>query len=159
MYGFYVAFAVGMGLSSVASEALGVPPKLQTLVQACKNYQALAPGVKLAPKQFMKTLVEDKVSVVGVILVVMVVVYLFCRWKKRHSVWNIMGDIYCIFGTFCVIAMAVELTQVRNEMKNLSASNPNYQDGDWGFGQVAAIFTWIPPLFDFIYNLKGKETT
>jgi len=57
------------------------------------------------------------------------------------------------------IAMLVELAEMeklRNIMKTIAGDD--FEDNQWGFGQIIALFLWVPLIFQLIYTITQYST-
>lgn len=54
------------------------------------------------------------------------------------------------------IVMLVDMERIRHRMSKASGSQ--FQDNQWGFGQVVSLFLWAPLLLQFLYYVYSKFT-
>jgi hypothetical protein len=67
------------------------------------------------------------------------VIVVVLAWFSAMTVW------------YCLVSMMAQRQTIQ------LASGPMYQDNDWGFGQVAALLTWIPTAQDILLASLGMS--
>ncbi len=64
------------------------------------------------------------------------------------------GPLFTVYWASSCIALAVSLQDQRHDLQKSVGSN--YQDSEWGFGQITAMLIWGPLIQDIILGALGK---
>jgi hypothetical protein len=114
------------------------------LIQAYPQYASLSPELSVLD---------------GVVIVIGMVVFVICAWLSLDisSLWGPIISGICSLG-LCAIAIyyIIDLDHKRASIKVFAGSG--YQDNQWGFGQVLALFIWIPFLINCIRIIMVSRT-
>jgi hypothetical protein len=166
-FGFYMG-VVGYLRTSKASWTT-----IKQLASACGEYSQLTPGFvyiqthKLSVgsgiqgfKNFLNPFSKGgwiifglTVAAVAGLAVTVVVVFAIYQCLRSRSPW-VLGPMSLGFfgGTlYCMIL----LERKRQVMKKVTGSD--FQDNQWGFGQVMALFLWAPLLVQSLYYILGNS--
>jgi hypothetical protein len=105
--------------------------------------------------------------VVGIFAVCCVVCFLiqsitakYPRFGQTHRGQVVLQALAILWSMLVVVAIfamflgLVFLWDQRNELKLVAAQD--FQDNQWGFGQVAALFIWAPIPVEILYHINGK---
>jgi hypothetical protein len=83
------------------------------------------------------------------------------QWKARNRATRIvLRSLEVFWGSFVVVSLAamvvglVTLWRQRGELR--AVAGDHFEDQVWGFGQVAALFTWIPIPVEMSYRVNGE---
>jgi hypothetical protein len=165
-----VDFGFFMGMIGFLRTTKASATTIQELVNACKEYQPISPGfVYPAPSQrsglsnlTLKGYDTSKgkegwiiwglvLAGIAALIIAYFTINFLCRiLKERHPVF--LGLIVLGLSGGVIYEM-VQLQGKRLFMKAVTGSN--FVDNQWGFGQVIAIFLWIPLVIQAIYYLCG----
>jgi hypothetical protein len=166
-----VDFGFFMGMIGFLRTTKASATTIQELVNACKEYQPISPGfVYPAPSSqspglsnlTLKGYDASKgkegwiiwglvlAGIAALIIACFIIIFLYRILKEKHP--GFLGPIVLGLSGGVIYEMAL-LQGKRLFMKAVTGSN--FVDNQWGFGQVIAIFLWIPLVIQAIYYLCG----
>jgi hypothetical protein len=165
-----VDFGFFMGVMSFLRTSKASATTIQELVNACKEYQPIAPGFiypapsqrsglsNLTLKEYDASKTKEDWIILGLVLAGIAALitacfifkFLYRILKERHP--GFLGVIVSGLSGGVIYEM-VQLQGKRLFMKAVTGSN--FVDNQWGFGQVIAIFLWIPLVIQVIYYFCG----
>lgn len=162
-FGFLMGLIGGLYTSEASWETIS------ELSDACTAYGKILPGYQYIPKAHVHLphlsakqvfwdwsgaswkfdgIIAGFVAAATAALVVacFITCWVFmCLWSQSGWVLGIMSVGFTI-GT---IVEVVEMERTRNVMR--AVTGPEFEDNQWGFGQVIALFLWLPLCIQAIY--------
>ncbi|KAI9858727.1 MAG: hypothetical protein M1813_007359 [Trichoglossum hirsutum] len=122
------------------------------MIDHCSKHSATAPQYV---GQDWRLQIAVSCVVVGIAVTIPAIAYLISVSLFSRSVftWKLVFQIYSVCCAGLALYGATQLFATREAMKNATGSG--FGDDKWGFGQVAAIFMWIPWVIqsaEHIYN-------
>ncbi|KAF2671883.1 hypothetical protein BT63DRAFT_452387 [Microthyrium microscopicum] len=176
-------FVFLMALAGTLSTSQSKVEALHDLVAACKPYSPLKPGfVHITPvnvphisaKQYFSFKTKDWKqtmkavwTVIGLVLAAFVALCLAgailfgmvqkLQESKRRMMWHAVVSIGLFAG---IIYNTTQMEIKRHALRELVGMD--FMDNQWGFGQVVAVFLWVPFLVQAFWILFGypfKYTT
>ena len=167
-FGFYMGLIGSLVASQVTWETVS------ELSEACKTYGKIFPWIKhLSPpskihlphlptksndlKTWKVHLVYTLVAIAG--LVGLVLAFFVIRFTIRtlgrilrgRKDWRPFVIPMSSAFTIAMIVEVVEMERLRDVMKTITGAD--FQDNQWGFGQVIALFLWVPLCSQFAYYI------
>ncbi|KAL6694281.1 hypothetical protein J3F84DRAFT_395948 [Trichoderma pleuroticola] len=121
----------------------------------CQNEPAFR---KITPVPYNKAVVYAAAGLCIISFFAQTATTVFPRIKQRPSlrrVLTIMAIVWGLLTTLSLVGMVwglVKLWGQRGELIKLVG--PHVEDNEWGFGQVAALFTWLPIPVEISYKLN-----
>jgi hypothetical protein len=165
-------FGLYMGLIGNLREGKKSWEILSELGQACKAYNQIEPWIQNIPtrppgvlahvtaenffdlfskKHWKEALVELALAIAGIIglfvaigIIVVLVLVLIGRDVR------LLGAMSLAF-TVGMLVEVVEMERTRNVMKTVTGAE--FQDNQWGFGQVISLFLWAPLCLQSFYQI------
>ncbi|KAK0761620.1 hypothetical protein N5P37_006573 [Trichoderma harzianum] len=121
----------------------------------CQNEPAFR---KITPVPYNKAVVYTAASLCIISFFAQTATTVFPRIKQRPSlrrVLTVMAIVWGLLTTLSLVGMIwglVKLWGQRGEL--IKVAGPDFEDNEWGFGQVAALFTWLPIPVEISYKLN-----
>jgi len=166
-FGFYMGL-IG-GLQNEASWET-----IHALSDACKEYGDILPYILLphiTAKQFFNSL-RDRGKFAGIIagflvagllalcLVACIIVALHNRSPKdqqqkvparslNHRQRELLVGLMSLAFTIGMLVELVQMERTRNDMKSVTGAE--FQDNQWGFGQIISLFLWVPLCIQIVF--------
>lgn len=80
----------------------------------------------------------------GIILLFVVILWIFVLRRSNWRRWTlpVTAIFICPLLTSLLVNWVIEMEHIRNEMKAIIGAGS--QDEQWGFGQIIAVFLWLP---------------
>lgn len=158
----FIGFGLYLGsLSLIRGQSVSLS-LLPELISSCSSYGQIVPDIPAAtspapninwnllnhmwttihaPGNFIVCLIFVLIIIVAVVLLIAAAVGTFMALLRilAHSFGNSLITLAFAIGVlFCAGQMQVK----RNDLRELAGET--YTDSQWGFGQVVAVFVWIP---------------
>jgi hypothetical protein len=103
----------------------------------------------------MRTSIHNIGIIIGYFLAAVACLIILYYILKKYGDWLALPiALSPIAFSIAVIYCLVRLEQKRKIMKAITGAD--FQDNEWGFGQVIAIFLWVPLLVQTLYWAIGK---
>ncbi|OQE80886.1 hypothetical protein PENNAL_c0043G01427 [Penicillium nalgiovense] len=78
--------------------------------------------------------------------------------KLHKSLFRLLMTFWVLLIGLLTAGMVVGLTMMWRQRRHLrSLARDQFEDDQWGFGQIAALTIWAPIVVELIYILNGKE--
>lgn len=158
----FFQFLLGFALATAALSQSGLSGHSETdWLQAslgCQNEPAFR---KITPVPYNKAVVYAAAGLCIISFFAQTATTVFPRIKQRPSlrrVLTIMAVVWGLLTTLSLVGMIwglVKLWGQRGEL--IKVAGPDFEDNEWGFGQVAALFTWLPIPVEISYKLNGMS--
>ena len=174
-FGFYMGF-IGSLIANSSSWAV-----MTELSGACKNYGHIFPWIKYIPppgkinlpkisakeyfNPFSKKGWRYSMTIWGLVMagIAALVIAILILYFGIPVVFKVLRGRKARFlvipmSLAFIIGMLVELAEMertRSAMKEITGSD--FQDNQWGFGQVIALFLWMPLCIQMVYY-TGRES-
>ncbi|KAK4065843.1 uncharacterized protein Triagg1_8395 [Trichoderma aggressivum f. europaeum] len=155
----FFQFLSGFALATAALSQSGLSGHSETdWLQAslgCQNEPAFR---KLTPVPYNKAVVYAAAGLCIISFFAQTATTVFPRIKQRPSlrrVLTIMAIVWGLLTTLSLVGMVwglVKLWDQRGEL--IKVAGADFEDNEWGFGQVAALFTWLPIPVEISYKLN-----
>jgi hypothetical protein len=157
----FLQFLVGFSLATAALSQSRLAGSAEVDWAAaslgCQNQPAFR---KITPIPYSRAVVFTAAGVCIVSFVAQTLTTVFPSLKKktgsRKWILTSMAVVWGLLTTLSTAGMIwglVILWQQRNELVKIAV--PNFEDNEWGFGQVAALFTWLPIPIELSYAVNG----
>jgi hypothetical protein len=166
-FGFYMGL-VGYLRTSKASYST-----VRELATACRAYDPIRPGFEYIPTHHPFPSISFKdyvnpfnkkgwkfggilfgfilVAIVGLVIAAVILTLLFYAIRAKQPI--VLGLI-CLALTIGTVYCTAQLEYKRDVMK--SVTGPDFEDNQWGFGQIIALFLWAPLLIQSAYCAIGN---
>ena len=92
----------------------------------------------------------------GIVLLIIVICWVSVLQRLEWRRWTLPVTAILIFPLLAglLIGWIFEMERTRNEMKAIIGAVS--QDDQWGFGQIIAVFLWLPLCFKILLHVMDR---
>ena len=116
-----------------------IPENQRQLIDNCTKYLDTAPHYAGQDRSLHVVIICVVIVLAGIIPAF---IWGYYRMKNESFEWKPVFKVYGICCAGMALYGATQLFVIRNVMRNATGSS--FADDQWGFGQVAAVFMWVP---------------
>ncbi|KAH0541686.1 hypothetical protein FGG08_003849 [Glutinoglossum americanum] len=138
-----------------------IPMEARQIIDHCTEHSAIAPQYA---GQDWKLQVAVGCAVVGFALTILAIACIYSRASRRPFKRRPVFQMYGICCAGMALYGATQLVAVREAMRN--DAGQAFMDDQWGFGQVAAVFMWVPwaiqiaeHVYGLIHSRQGSSSS
>ncbi|EHK17822.1 uncharacterized protein TRIVIDRAFT_136014, partial [Trichoderma virens Gv29-8] len=158
----FLQFLLGFALATAALSQSQLSGHSETdWLQAslgCQNEPAFR---KVTPVPYNKAVVYAAAGLCILSFFAQTTTTVFPRIQQRPSlrrVLAILTVVWSLLTTLSLVGMVWGLVKLWGQRSELiKVAGPEFEDNEWGFGQVAALFTWLPIPVEISYKLNGMS--
>ncbi|UKZ80087.1 hypothetical protein TrVFT333_007852 [Trichoderma virens FT-333] len=155
----FLQFLLGFALATAALSQSQLSGHSETdWLQAslgCQNEPAFR---KVTPVPYNKAVVYAAAGLCILSFFAQTTTTVFPRIQQRPSlrrVLAILTVVWSLLTTLSLVGMVWGLVKLWGQRSELiKVAGPEFEDNEWGFGQVAALFTWLPIPVEISYKLN-----
>jgi len=154
-----VEFGCYMSIVSFFRTSKSSPETIQDLIAACKAYLPLSPAYSYVKTYQISSYVKSNIFVwiiggLGLLIVCWGLVFgtigLLLFFPGAFELQGLVSLAFLIGTLVCL----VQMERQRNTMRAVIGAQ--FQDDQWGFGQVLSICLWAPLIIQSFYYLAGE---
>ncbi|KAH8900515.1 hypothetical protein GQ53DRAFT_776313 [Thozetella sp. PMI_491] len=157
----FFQFILGFALATAALSQARLSSSRETLsLQANQGCQSQSVFREITPIDYHKYVVFLAAGLCGISFIMQTFTILYSR-IHRHGRWNQVLQwlkvLWALLTTASFGAMLWGHSQSwRLRSYLITVARGDFEDNQWGFGQVAAMFTWVPIALEAVYKVNGE---